>query len=69
MALKGKNKISKWGLKGHGLSKHRKSGVSHNHRHSIEMTREYNREQEKIAEMKKKQKTKLFGSVKEVFKH
>lgn len=69
MALKGTHKISKWGLKGHGLRKHAISGVSHNHANSIAHTREHNREMEIQAEIKKKQKGKLFPTVKEAFEN
>lgn len=64
---KGKNAISNWNLKGGGMSKHRKSGVAHNHANSIARVREYNQEQAKLVELKKKQKGQLFSSVKEVF--
>lgn len=52
---------------GNGMSRHRSSGIAHNHANSIARVREYNQEQERLAELKKKQKGKLFNSVKEVF--
>lgn len=58
-----------WGLYGGGMRKHARSGVAHNHRNSLEHTREFNRLQEKQAELKKKQKGKLFNSVKEAFEN
>lgn len=51
-----------------GMSKHRKSGVAHNHANSIQRTREFNREMEAIKLQKEKQKPKMFSSVKDVFK-
>lgn len=51
-----------------GMSKHRKSGVAHNHANSISRVREYNKELERLAELKKRQKGKLYSSVLEVFK-
>jgi hypothetical protein len=49
------------------LGKHRKSGISHNHANSIARTREVNKEMEKQAELKIKQKGKLTSNFKELF--
>lgn len=53
--------------KGMGMRKHARSGISHNHTNSINRAREYNKEQERINELKSKRKGRMFSSVKEVF--
>lgn len=53
---------------GGSLGRHGRSGVAHNHRNSIERVREFNKEQERVAEIRKKQKPPLYSSVAEVFK-
>lgn len=59
---------SKWNSKGGGMSKHRKSGVSHNHAHTIALNREAAKKAEQDAEIARKRKGKLFNSVSDVFK-
>jgi len=62
-----KGRESKWNSKGGGMQKHRKSGVAHNHAHTIARNREEQERLEKEAELRKKRKTKS-GSVKDLFK-
>lgn len=63
-----KNFITKWNPKGGGMRKHRISGVAHNHAHSVSRVREYNKEQERLNELRNKRKGKTYSSVSEVFK-
>lgn len=58
-----------WGLYGGGMKKHAQSGVPHNHRNSIEHTREHNQLLEKQSELRKKAKGKMYPSVQEAFKN
>lgn len=63
---RGGKKIRGYGGGG-GMHKHATSGVAHNHAVSIARVREYNKEQEELAELRKKQKGQTFGSVTEAF--
>jgi len=63
---------SNWSLSGKGdgnLRKHARSGHAHNHRVTIELNREAAREMERQAEIRKKQRGKLYGSVADCFKN
>lgn len=55
-----------WGNQG-GMSKHRKSGISYNHKHNIERVREENKRLEKERIMRKKRKGKMVDKVKDLF--
>lgn len=62
-----KGREPKWNSKGGGLQKHRKSGVSHNHRVTIEMNREAQESMEKQEALKRSQKSPN-SSIKDLFK-
>ena len=68
MRKQGSNKTSKWSTKFGGMTKHRTTGVSHNHANSIARVREINRELEQEASRREKRKGKMFDSVQELFK-
>jgi hypothetical protein len=64
----GTNKESKWKSKGGGMGKHRKSGVAHNHAHTIAQNREEQKRLEEEAKIKKQRKGKS-GTVKDIFEN
>lgn len=66
---KGGKKAKNYGSKGGGMHRHATSGYNHNHANTIARVREHNKELERIAEMEKRKKGKLYSSVKEVFQN
>jgi len=53
-----KKKESKWNSKGGGMSKHRKSGVAHNHAVSIARVREENKRFEQESKLREERRKK-----------
>ena len=67
MRKRGSNKESKWSSKGDGMSKHRRSGTPHNHKVSLQRTREENERLEKERGLREKRKTPN-QSIRDLFK-
>lgn len=66
--MRTKKTKSKWGGFGSGMKKHARSGIPTNPAVGRARSREVNRKLEKQAELKKKAKGQMFGSVQEAFK-
>jgi hypothetical protein len=66
-ATGGKKARGGWSSAGGGMSKHGKSGHSHNHAITIMRVREENERIAKEAEIKRKRKGQMFSTVREAF--
>lgn len=62
----GGKKVRNYGGSG-GMAKHRRSGTSHNHAHTIRRNREEAQRIERQERLRKKRKGKMFSSVRELF--